>query len=173
MTPQQFIAKWKAAELKERAACQEHFLNVCELLGQPTPADADPNGEWYTFEKVVDKEAGGQGFADVWRRGFFGWEYKGKRKNLADAYRQLSQYREALANPPLLIVCDLNRFEIHTNFTGTVKEVHAFDLDGLAEPENLAKLRNAFTNPDEFRRDHIHYRKKINRALANLSGLRA
>lgn len=94
------------------------------------PADADPTGEWYTFEKGVDKDTGGQGFADVWRRGFFGWEYKGKRKNLADAYRQLSQYREALANPPLLIVCDLNRFEIHTNFTGTVKEVHAFDLDG-------------------------------------------
>ncbi|MBX3398331.1 MAG: class I SAM-dependent DNA methyltransferase [Gemmataceae bacterium] len=148
MTPQQFIAKWKAAELKERAACQEHFLDVCKLLGQPTPAEADPTGEWYTFEKGVDKDTGGQGFADVWRRGFFGWEYKGKRKNLADAYRQLSQYREALANPPLLIVCDLNRFEIHTNFTGTVKEVHAFDLDGLAEPENLAKLRNAFTNPD-------------------------
>ena len=148
MTPQQFIAKWKAAELKERAACQEHFLDICILLDQPTPASADPSGEWYVFEKRVDKQAGGQGFADVWRRGFFGWEYKGKRKNLADAYRQLSQYREALANPPLLIVCDLNRFEIHTNVTGTVKEVHAFDLDGLAVSENLAKLRNAFTNPD-------------------------
>ncbi len=77
MTPQQFIDKWKAAELKEHAACQEHFLNICALLGQPTPADADPKGEWYTFEKGVNKEAGGQGFADVWRRGFFGWEYKG------------------------------------------------------------------------------------------------
>lgn len=68
MTPAQFIAKWKAAELKERAACQEHFLNLCELLGQPTPADADPTGDWFTFEKGVDKEAGGKGFADVWRR---------------------------------------------------------------------------------------------------------
>ena len=89
-----------------------------------------------------------KGFADVWYKDHFGWEYKGKHKDLAKAYQQLLQYREALANPPLLIVCDLNRFEIHTNFTGTVKEVHAFDLDGLAEPENLAKLRNAFTNPD-------------------------
>src|SRR5437867_2976981 len=110
MTAADFIAKWQAADLKERAACQEHFLDLCSVLGQPTPATADPTGEWFTFEKGLDKDAGGKGFADVWRRGCFGWEYKGKRKNLVDAYRQLSQYREALANPPLLIVCDLDRF---------------------------------------------------------------
>lgn len=84
--PQQFIAKWKAADLKERAACQEHFLDLYAVLGEPTPAAADPTGTWFTFEKGVSKDTGGQGFADVWRRGFFGWEYKGKRKNLADAY---------------------------------------------------------------------------------------
>lgn len=151
MTPQQFIDKWKRIDLSERSACQSHFLDLCDLLGQPKPTDVDPTGEWYTFEKGVDKDAGGQGFADVWRRGFFGWEYKKKRRNLAEAYRQLSQYREALANPPLMIVCDLNRFEVHTNFTGTVKEVHAFDLDGLADPKNLAKLRAAFTDPDQLK----------------------
>ena len=52
-------------------------------------------------------------------RGRFGWEYKRKRKNLKDAYDQLLLYREDLENPPLLVVCDLDRFEIHTNFTGT------------------------------------------------------
>ncbi len=139
MTPHQFIAKWKPADLKERAACQEHFLDVCAVLGEPTPAAADPTGSWYTFEKGVSKDTGGQGFADVWRRNCFGWEYKGKRKNLADAYRQLCQYRESLGNPPLLVVCDLDRFEIHTNFTGTAKEVHAFDLDGLAAAANLQR----------------------------------
>ena len=54
---------------------------------------------------------GGDGWADVWKRGCFGWEYKGKHKDLAEAYDQLLQYREALENPPLLVVCDLNRFE--------------------------------------------------------------
>jgi hypothetical protein len=151
MTPQQFIAKWKAANLKESAASKEHFTDLCELLGQPKPAEADPTGEWYTFEKSVEKASGGKGFADVWRRGFFAWEYKGKEKNLKEAYNQLLRYKDALANPPLLIVCDLNRFEIHTNFTGTVKEVHAFDLDGLAEPANLAKLRAAFSKPEELK----------------------
>lgn len=87
----------------------------------------------------------------MWRRGFFGWEYKGKHKDLKAAYQQLLKYREALLNPPLLVVCDLDKFEIHTNFTGTIKEVHAFDLDGLADPKTLAKLRWAFTDPDQLR----------------------
>ncbi len=38
MTPAAFIAKWKRAELSERAASQEHFLDLCKLLGVKTPA---------------------------------------------------------------------------------------------------------------------------------------
>ena len=151
MTPQAFLEKWKAANLSERSACQQHFLDICDLLGEKKPAEVDPSGQWYTFEKGVEKVGGGKGFADVWRRGFFGWEYKGKHKDLKAAYNQLLQYREALMNPPLLVVCDLNRFELHTNFPNTPKEVHAFDLDGLADTKNVAKLRAAFTNPDELR----------------------
>ncbi len=148
MTPQQFLAKWQAAQLSERSACQQHFLDLCELLGQPKPAEADPDGAWYTFEKGVRTSTDGQGFADVWMRGKFGWEYKGKRKDLKAAYQQLLRYREDLENPPLLVVCDLDRFEVHTNFTGTAKRVFSFDLDGLAEPANLDVLRKVFTNPD-------------------------
>ncbi len=55
MTPQQFIAKWKRADLSERSACQQHFLDLCELLGQPKPAEVDPNGSWYTFERGPTK----------------------------------------------------------------------------------------------------------------------
>src|SRR2546422_2277273 len=66
-------------------------------------------------------------------------------------YQQLLQYREDLENPPLLVVCDLDRFEIHTNFTGTVKRVYAFDLSGLAEPANLDTLRKLFTEPESLR----------------------
>ena len=61
------------------------------------------------------------------------------------------QYREDLENPPLLVVCDLDRFEVHTNFTGTAKQVHAFDLDGLAEPANLSALLNVFSAPEKLR----------------------
>jgi len=151
VTPQQFIAKWQAANLSERSACQQHFLDLCELLGQPKPAAADPEGAWYCFERGVSKTDGGQGWADVWMQGHFGWEYKGKHKDLVAAYKQLLQYRESLDNPPLLVVCDLNRFEIHTNFTGTAKKVYDFDLAGLAQPKHLETLRRLFTDPDALR----------------------
>ncbi|HEY3969564.1 MAG TPA: type IIL restriction-modification enzyme MmeI [Planctomycetaceae bacterium] len=151
MTPQQFIVKWKQANLTERSAAQQHFLDLCELLQQPKPAEADPDGSHYTFERGAHKADGGEGWADVWMQGHFGWEYKGKHRDLVAAYRQLLQYREALENPPLLVVCDLNRFEVHTNFTGTIKKVHAFDLDGLAEPANLDILRKVFTDPESLK----------------------
>ncbi len=119
MTPQDFIAKWQDSELSERSACQQHFLDLCDLLHQAKPAEVDKVGSYYTFERGVSKTDGGQGWADVWLKGKFGWEYKGKHKDLVAAYKQLLQYREALENPPLLVVCDLDRFEIHTNFTGS------------------------------------------------------
>ena len=89
MTPQDFIAKWQRANLSERSAAQQHFLDLCELLGQPKPAAADPEGAWYTFERGARKIGGGEGRADVWMRKHFAWEYKRQRRNLAEAYQQL------------------------------------------------------------------------------------
>ncbi|MEI8376593.1 MAG: DNA methyltransferase [Planctomycetota bacterium] len=151
MTPQQFIAKWQRVTLTERSACQQHFLDLCELLDQPKPAEADPEGTWYTFEKGVQTSEDRQGWADVWMRDHFGWEYKGKHKDLKAAYTQLQLYREALENPPLMIVCDMDRFEVHTNFTGTLKQQHLFDLAGLADPANLDILRRVFTDPNSLK----------------------
>ncbi|MEM7735549.1 MAG: DNA methyltransferase, partial [Deinococcota bacterium] len=56
--------------------------------------------------------------------------------------------------PPLLVVCDLERFEIHTNFTGTPKKVYAFTLQDLLKPDTLELLRNVFTNPDVLNPKH-------------------
>lgn len=141
MTLPEFVAKWAASQQTERSASQEHFLNLCELLGHRTP-NTDATGEGFAFEKGTAKVGGGEGFADVWKRGFFAWEYKKKRRNLQAAYAQLLQYREDLENPPLLVVCDLDRFEVHTNFTGTVKRVYAFDLSDLAanQPTGTCRL---------------------------------
>jgi hypothetical protein len=38
MTPSAFIKKWKAANLKERSTSQEHFIDLCRLLDEPTLA---------------------------------------------------------------------------------------------------------------------------------------
>jgi hypothetical protein len=99
MTPQQFIDKWQASKLSERSACHEHFLDLCKLLGQPTPAESDPDGAWYTFERGVHKLEGEQGWADVWMENHFAWEYKGKHRDLTATYKQLLQYREDLRQP--------------------------------------------------------------------------
>jgi type II restriction/modification system DNA methylase subunit YeeA len=153
VTPSEFAAKWTGSTRTERAASQEHFIDLCRLLGVQTPNEADSAGDWYAFEKGAGKVAGGEGFADVWKRGHFGWEYKGKRKDLDAAYQQLLQYREALENPPLLVVCDLDRFEIHTNFTGTAKKVYRFTLADLANApeEPLRILRAVMGNPDSLK----------------------
>ncbi|HTV75494.1 MAG TPA: DNA methyltransferase, partial [Candidatus Baltobacteraceae bacterium] len=89
-----------------------------------------------------------RGFADVWKKDCFAWEYKGKKKNLDEAYKQLLRYRESLLNPPLLVVCDFDRYIVKTNFTGTVQEVHEFTNDDIDRPENLRILRALFEDPD-------------------------
>src|SRR5215210_4449782 len=133
LTVPEFVAKWSGSARTERSASQEHFLDLCRLVGHPTPAEADPKGEFFTFEKGAEKTTGGQGFADAWKKGHFAWEYKGPRANLDAAYQQVLKYREGLENPPLLVVCDLTRFEVHTNFTGTVKQRYIFDLTDLQD----------------------------------------
>ena len=151
MTPEHFIKKWTAAGLSERSAAQQHFLDLCALLGEPTPAEADPEGDTYTFEKGGTTAIGGHGWADVWKKGAFAWEYKGPGKDLNAAYLQLKKYADMLENPPLLITSDTKRIEIHTNFTSTVKRVHVLELADLADGAKRELLKNAFSNPERLR----------------------
>ncbi|MCK4392324.1 class I SAM-dependent DNA methyltransferase [Candidatus Bipolaricaulota bacterium] len=151
MTPQEFVDKWRRSKLTERSAAQSHFNDLCRMLGQPTPAKADPEGATFTFEKGVDKRTGGHGWADVWKKGCFAWEYKGKHKNLNAAYEQLQLYRDALLNPPLLVVSDMETIVIHTNFTNTVKRTFTLTFDDLLTKDGLQTLRNAFEHPDRLR----------------------
>ena len=156
MTPAEFAAKWDANTRTERAAAHEHFIDLCQMLGVRTP-NTDPHGTDYAFEKGAEKTGGGGGWADVWMRGRFAWEYKKKHRDLATAYDQLLKYREALDNPPLLVVSDMARFEIHANFTSTAPRVYAFTLADLAErpTEPLRLLRALFGDPDSLRPDVV------------------
>jgi len=149
--PIDFVEKWTSNQLKERSASQEHFLDLCRVLNEPTPASADPAGTFYTFERGASKLGGGEGWADVWKRGHFAWEYKGRHANLEKAYEQLAKYREDLDNPPLLIVSDMDRIEIHTNFTGTAKKVYPITLETFTESESQRILKRVFTDPDSLR----------------------
>lgn len=62
LTPQAFAKRWGESALSERSSYQQHFLDLCEMLGAPKPAETDPAGEFYTFEKGVEKTGSGKGF---------------------------------------------------------------------------------------------------------------
>jgi type II restriction/modification system DNA methylase subunit YeeA len=155
MTPDEFIRKWSPSELTERQGSHSHFNDVCALVSQKPPAEADSKAEWFCFDKHVAKHLGGKGFADVWMDGHFGWEYKGKHKDLGAAYEQLVQYKDDLGNPPLLVACDFERIIIHTNFTGTKPDTHTITLADLERPDKREVLYNVFFATDKLKPGHI------------------
>ncbi|MDP2809984.1 MAG: class I SAM-dependent DNA methyltransferase [Rhodocyclaceae bacterium] len=151
MTPDRFIALWQNNPLTERAGAQGHFDDLCELLGVDKPRNPDN----YCFERGAGKASGGPnakpGWADVWKRGHFGWENKRPGRDLRAALKQLTDYSLELENPPLLVVCDRERIEIHTAFTGYPDEARSILIADLGRPENLQTLRWVFTEPEKLR----------------------
>ncbi|HMO49037.1 MAG TPA: hypothetical protein PKB14_23810 [Rubrivivax sp.] len=137
--------------MNERAGAQAHFIDLCRVLGVSEPGDPDN----YCFERGLTKTgstaARTDGFADVWLRGHFAWEYKAPGRSLEGALKQLMMYALPLENPPLLVVSDRQRIEVHTHFTGTPSEKHAFALEDLARPEVQQRLRTLWTAPDAWR----------------------
>ncbi len=147
MTPEQFISLWKDNALTERGGAQAHFDDLCELLGVDKPRDPDN----YCFERGAKKTGGGDGWADVWKRGYFGWENKKPGRNLDTALKQLTDYSLQLENPPLLVVSDRERIIIHTAFTGYPDEPREIRIEQLADPATLQLLRWVFTDPGKLR----------------------
>ncbi len=97
------------------------------------------------------KPDGRKGFADVFFRGHFIWEYKGVHKDLNKAYRQLQLYREDLQNPPLLITSDTHKIIIHTNFNNYPVRTHEISFGDIISGDGVEKLRWAFYEPDRFK----------------------
>lgn len=147
MTPAQFIARWQSNQLSERAGAQAHFDDLCELLGVDKPRDPDN----YCFERGAKKAGGGDGWADVWKRGYFAWENKKPGRDLDKALKQLTDYALHLENPPLLVVCDRERIIIHTAFTGYPDEPREIRIEELVDDSKRQILRWVFTDPSKLR----------------------
>jgi hypothetical protein len=148
MDAQAFIDKWKKSTRSERSAAHEHFLDLCTLVGHPLPGESDPTGQIFTTEKLVKKASGGRGFADVFKKGVFAWEYKKKGADLDDAFNQLLQYSGDLGNPVLLVASDMDRIVVRTHFNGYPTTTFTLTLVDLARPEKLELLRRVFFEPD-------------------------
>jgi type II restriction/modification system DNA methylase subunit YeeA len=170
MTPHEFIRKWKPVALTERQTAQEHFIDLCRLVNHPTPVEDDPSGERYCFEKGALKSSGRPGFADVWKKGHFAFEYKKKKKSLGEALKQLSQYAWNLENPPLNVVCDTNAIRIVTAWTNTLSKTFDLSLDDLADPEKFAILHAVFHDPEKLR-GHMTREMLTKEAADKFSGL--
>lgn len=169
MTTQQliqtFVTKWgpggEAYALNERQGAQQHFIELCAVLGVPAPTGSED----YVFEKGTLRLGQQRGFADVFKRGAFAWEYKAPGKPLDAALRQLMTYALALDNPPLLVVSDRLRIEIHTHFNGTPSECHVVRLEDFGDPAQRELLRRCFEEPESFRPRRTN--RQITEAAAN------
>ena len=150
--------------LKEHSASQEHFIDLCRLLGERAPAEADLTGATYCCERGTRKDTGGDGWADAWKRSHLAWEYKRKPADPDAAFGQLRLYAVALENPPP-IVSDMLRLPIRTNWTNTVSRTYVFGLDDFAHAATRDRLNWAFS--DRSGSDRVRF---DNRSLNNRRG---
>ena len=150
MTPDEFIAKWAAADISERASAQTHFNDLCKLLGVAAPND-DPDDDGYAFEKRITKSSGGRGFADVWKRNHFALEYKAPGGLNEKAFEQLLRYAPGLENPPILAVCDILGFELRTNFNNTPTRSHRIHIVELRDANRRRLLHAMLVDPEALR----------------------
>ena len=50
ITPQDFVSKWKRVTAREKQTYQEHFIDLCHLVGHQTPNEYDGTGMRFAFE---------------------------------------------------------------------------------------------------------------------------
>jgi len=155
MRYEEFVEQWRSTLLGERQSYQIHFNNLCDLVGYERPS---ASGKDKHSNKFVFEQHGEGGFADVWLQGHFAIEYKApqnqkkhrQHKDLTAAYNQLLRYREQLENPLLLVVTDIDHWEIHTNFPNSVKRVYKFTNEEIASSQSVQKwLRYLFYSPEQ------------------------
>ncbi len=145
LTARDFIERWSNAGFGERQGAQPFFIDLCAVVGHPTPAAyGDP--ERFTFEKSVPG-----GFADAYFEEHFGWEFKGQDAQLDGAFDQLLRYQVHLKTPPLLIVSSFQTIRIQTNFPGMETARYDVSLGEFDQPDRLELVRDTFFAPHRFR----------------------
>ncbi|MEP7287436.1 MAG: DNA methyltransferase [Chloroflexota bacterium] len=168
--PAEFVRNWSESKLREQQAAQSHFIALCQLVGHKTPTQLDPEGTFFTFEEQLQKTTGGKGRADVWYKGHFAWEYKGKHKDLDAAYAQLLAYKTALENPPLLVVCDFLEYRIYPQWPNINAQPFKFTNNDLLDAKTRNYIVWLLESPEKFkeeRQSELNQRAVITRDLAD------
>ena len=141
MSPTAFVAKWLGSNFGEKQASQEMFLDICGVLGHPTPGDYGDK-DAFTFEKPVPG-----GVPDAYLEGRFGWEFKGDDDDLDGAMNQLLRYQVHLKTPPLLIVSSFNTIRIRTNFPGMETVLYERPYRQRLKYADIKALADALVSP--------------------------
>ncbi len=105
----------------------------------------------------------------MWYKGKFAWEYKGKHRDLDDAYAQLLAYKGDLDNPPLLVVCDFLEYRIYPQWPNTSGLPFVFHNEDLLRPDYLRFITWLLESPEQFlslRQSELERREKITLDLA-------
>ena len=146
-TPQDFVSKWKRAKPRERQSVQEHFIDLCALVGHETPMHKTHPVCALLLRWARQKPAADQA-GQMWQSlDFSGGNIKAKTLDLDKAYEQFLRYRDALQNPPLLIVSDINHIIIRTNYTNLPTRTITLTLDDLLTAEGLKTSRRCSSTP--------------------------
>ena len=66
----EFVAKWARQYVNEKQVYQQHFLDLCALVGHPLPAALRPGEQVFTFEAGA-AAGGGNGWAMSGTKGTF------------------------------------------------------------------------------------------------------
>ena len=96
--PDVFIAKWKNVDFGEKQASQEMFLDICALVGHPTPSNTA------TGTPSPLKSGCRAALPTLTWKGVSAVSSRGSDDDLAAALNQLMRYQVHLKTPPLLIV---------------------------------------------------------------------
>ena len=153
MTPPEFAAKWKGSQRTERAAAQEHFIDLCRMLGEPTPDRGRPDGR---LVRLREGRREGQRRRRLRRRleagplrlGVQG-QAQGPRGRLPPALATARPWRTRRSWSSATSTVR-GPHQLH----GTDKTVHAITLDDLRprpRRSRCAILRAVFTDPDALR----------------------
>lgn len=119
-----FSRRWARAH-NEEAEAQTFETEFLRVFGVEDPSDVGD------FEYRVPLEDGRNGYIDYLWKKHIAIEMKSRRKDLGKAYEQLKNYTFHLLPeemPPLLLVCDFERFVLHHRISGEKHEFRCKDL---------------------------------------------
>ena len=151
LTPQAFVDKWRFVQLKERSAYQEHFIDLCHLVGHPTPAEDDPAGTRLRSSSARPNKTGGQGFADVFKRGCFALGIQGQARRSRQGLSATAAISRRPAQSPAADRVRHRPLVVHTNYTNTATARTTITLDDILTAEGLKALRAIFEYPEFFK----------------------